>query len=138
MTSRVTCEDFRLWSDSNHLIHVMARGNQFTLANGRRGAALTEKRLNRAVVNNDCIDYRSDISCCTLIRSKSDHFPILLSLEKDNRKHVSSFKFMKMWYSHPDCAKLVEEAWKVPVYGCPLFVFSEKLKNVKAKIKAWN
>lgn len=136
--SKVASEDFGLWTDSNHLIHVMTRCNQFTWANGRRGAALTEKRLDRAVINNECIDFCTDISCCTLVRSKSDHFPILLNLEKDNRRHASSFKFMRMWHSHPDCGKLVEDAWKIPVFGCPLFVLTEKLKNVKAKLKVWN
>lgn len=62
----------------------------------------------------------------------------MLSLKKENKLHSSSFKFMKMWSRHPDSEKLVKEVWETPVYGNPMFILSQKLKNLKARLKDWN
>ncbi|CAK8576871.1 unnamed protein product [Lathyrus sativus] len=43
-----------------------------------------------------------------------------------------------MWTSHPDCIKVVEDAWKTNFVGCPMFVLAAKLKFLKEKLKVWN
>ena len=45
---------------------------------------------------------------------------------------------MKMWISHPDCNKVIEQAWSNNVVGCPMYVLSQKLKMLKEKLKVWN
>lgn len=35
---RASCEEFRSWSESGHLTHLLTRGVDFTWSNGRRGA----------------------------------------------------------------------------------------------------
>lgn len=80
--SKISCKDFQMWTTSNDLIHLPTRGNSLTWFNGRRGRALNEKILDRSICNDDGIEYWSSISCCTLTKSKSDHYPLLLDLKK--------------------------------------------------------
>jgi len=76
--SRTPMNEFLQWSNSNHLIHLPTRGSFFTWSNGRRGTNHTQKRLDRAICNQQWIDMCTTISCSTLIRNRSDHFPLLL------------------------------------------------------------
>jgi hypothetical protein len=43
-----------------------------------------------------------------------------------------------MWTLHPDCDSLVKDSWNSEVVGCPMYILSSKLKNLKGKLKSWN
>jgi len=45
---------------------------------------------------------------------------------------------MQMWSLHPECENIIESSWNIPVVGCPMFVLSKKLKNLKLVLKEWN
>ncbi|KAF1883955.1 hypothetical protein Lal_00012915 [Lupinus albus] len=79
----------------------------------------------------------NQLSCSTLPRIASDHHPLLLCFDLGGIPR-SSFKFQKMWLSHPDCQRLVSEVWKEELVGCPMFVLSQKLRNLKKEFKTWN
>lgn len=135
---QIASNEFRLWTDCNAFTHILSRGAFYTWSNGRRGRDFTEKMLDRAVCNDEWLNFWSSVSCCTLTKSASDHFPILLDLKKENRAFSSSYKFMKMWSFHQDCAKIIEDAWPQSFVGCPMYVLSQKLKAMKVKLKEWN
>lgn len=135
---KIACDEFKSWSDSSDLIHLPTVGAEFTWTNKRRGSAHTERRLDRVVCNDPLINYWGSSTCCTLPRSKSDHHPILLKLQKDIATFSSSFKFLKMWSTHKDCQSVIANSWKQEVNGCPLTVLSQKLKNLKVVLKDWN
>lgn len=97
-----------------------------------------KKRLDRSICNDAWINFWSSISCCTLTKSKSDHYPLLLDLKRDVIMHQSSFKFMKKWALHPECIDIGKDAWKEQAYGCPMFVLTKKLKSLKSRLKEWN
>lgn len=103
-----------------------------------RGVNLTEKRLDRVVCNDSWLNFWSAVSSCTLTRNRSDHFPLLMDLRKENRNFSSSFKFLRMWASHLDCSTILEDAWKGNFSSCPMFILCQKLKQVKMKLKEWN
>lgn len=136
--ARLPMNEFLQWSSNNHLIHLPTRGAFFTWSNGRRGSNHTKKRLDRTICNHLWIDMCTSISCSTLIKNRSDHFPILLDFQTNNVSFASQFRFMQMWSLHPDCKKIVESCWNKPVVGCPMFVLSKKLKNLKLVLKDWN
>lgn len=94
--------------------------------------------MERPIYNDAWIDFWSNVSCCTLTRSKSDHFPLLLDFKKEVTRHTSAFKFHKMWASHPGCYDVILEVWKQNFIGCPMFILSPKLKALKLKLKDWN
>lgn len=79
LLSNVSCADFKNWYDSCNLLHLPTNGSAFTWSNGRRGSQHTEKRLDRSLCNNDWLNLWSSATFCTLVRSKSDHYPILLT-----------------------------------------------------------
>lgn len=133
-----SCDDFRAWSDSFRLTHLLTRGAKFTWTIGRRSHAGTEMHLDRAICNDAWIDHWNTTTCCTLPRSKSDHHPLLFSVSREVNSYPSSFKFLNMWASHPDCSRPISETWKKPVVGCPMFVLTQKLKTLKAELKTWN
>lgn len=89
-------------------------------------------------MNDAWISFWSSISCYTLIRSQSDHYPIMIVMKKGVKSNPSSFKYFSMWADHSKCLDLVKEAWSMSIIGCPMFVLMQKLKNLKAKFKVWN
>jgi hypothetical protein len=131
-------EEFNLWSDTFNLIHLPTSGAEFTWANGRGGSRYTEKRLDRAVCNQAWLDLCHSLSVSTLTKHKSDHYPLLLDCKFSITPFVSQFKFHRMWTLHPDCDSLVKENWNSEVVGCPMYILSNKLKNLKQKLKSWN
>ncbi|XP_045787801.1 uncharacterized protein LOC123883120 [Trifolium pratense] len=137
--ARICYEDFQDWTNSHNLIHLPTKGARFTWANGRRGRGYTEKWLDRSVCNTLFIDAWSSISCNTLIKSESDHYPIMLHLHNNNNvRHASPFKFLRMWSKHDDCVNVVKQVWNSSIYGCPMFILSQKLKTLKSHLKNWN
>lgn len=85
----------------------------------QKSLAHTEIRLDRAICNDEWLSYWSSSVCYTLVKSKSDQYPIMLSMQKDNASYNSSFKFMRMWASHPDCYNIVSQAWENQVIVVP-------------------
>jgi hypothetical protein len=136
--ARLPIEEFQSWTNSFNLIHLPTRGAEFTWNNGRGGSRHTERRLDRVVCNQQWIDLCCVSSVSTLTKIRSDHFPLLLDFKFSNTTFASQFKFLKMWSLHPSCREVVSDSWNSVVVGCPMFVLSEKLKSLKAKLKTWN
>lgn len=131
-------EEFFNWSYLNNLFHIPTRGVQFTWTNGRRGARITERRLDRAICNQLWLDSCVSLAVTSLTRHKSDHFPILLDSKTTSTQTATPFRFMKMWLLHEDCKRIVSETWNSTVVGNPMFVLANKLKALKDKLKDWN
>ncbi|XP_019447391.1 PREDICTED: uncharacterized protein LOC109350622 [Lupinus angustifolius] len=131
-------EEFRIFSDMVDLIHLLTTGPYFSWSNRRRGSALTEKRLDRAICNNAWLDMWNQVACCTLTRLASDHHPILLHSSCDSQLRVVHFRFHKMWILNMDYRRLVSQVWRSSVAGCPMFILAQKLRILKNELKAWN
>ncbi|XP_019433239.1 PREDICTED: uncharacterized protein LOC109340119 [Lupinus angustifolius] len=133
LPARIPSVEFQTFIDNAGLISLPTTGAQFTWSK-RIGNASTEKRLDRAMVNDDWVNDFTHFVCCTMSRVASDHFPLLLSCNNQVQTRKSSFKFHKMWLLNFDCRRLVAEVWNVEVVGCPMFVLSTKLKNLKKEL----
>jgi len=72
----------------------------------------------------------------TLSRSRPEHYPLLLEIKTHNVQLASTFKFLKAWSLHKGCKELIVDSWGI--VGCPMYVLSSKLKNLKVKLKRWN
>jgi len=131
-------QDFQNWTESNRLIHLHTRGAAFTWSNGRRGRFHIQRRLDRAICSQDWFNACNLVSCSTLTKLRSNHYPILLEFKNDDIQFVSQFKFLKVWISHPDCLKIVKESWDQNFVCCPMFVLNQKLKHLKEALKVWN
>lgn len=136
--ARAPMNDFQSWSDLHSLLHLPTRGVEFTWDNRRFGRRHTKKRLDRTICNQQWLDSCAVISCSSLIKLRSDHYPLLLDFRTLNLQMASSFKFLKMWTLHDTCHKVIEESWNVRILGSPMYILSSKLKMLKDKLKVWN
>lgn len=100
LPSRISCEEFRVWSDSCNFTHLITRGAELTWYNSKKSRAHTEKRLDRIICNDDWLDFWISSSCCTLTRNQPDHFPMQLDCRKGPQSTLSHFKFHGMWTEH--------------------------------------
>ena len=133
-----SCQDFIDWTQAGDLTHINTRGSNFTWSNGRLDNNHIQVRLDRTVCNQQSIGFWDAISCSTLSKCHSDHYPILLVLAKGAPARARPFRFLSVWLEHPDCRRLVTETWKEPVVGCPMFILKSKLKRVKLALRSWN
>ena len=131
-------QDFVDWTDTFDLIHLPTRGAYYTWSNGRRVRAHTQRRLDRSVCNQAWLDICQSTSCSTLIKTSSDHYPLLLTFDTTDNTFASSFKFLKMWALHDDCKEFIASSWQTPAIGCPMYILTKKLKTLKDKLKVWN
>ncbi|XP_058746611.1 uncharacterized protein LOC131619539 [Vicia villosa] len=138
VSAKVPMQDFHNWTDSNNLIHIPTLGNAFTWCNGRKGRHRTKKMLDRAICNMALIDSCYSIVSNTLTKANSDHYPILITIKRDNLIFKSQFKFHKMWTLNSDCDRLVRETWNEKFYGCPMYILDQNLKLLKSRLKSWN
>jgi hypothetical protein len=132
--ARPPIEDFQRWTDSNDLVHLPTRGASFTWSNRRGGRHHTERRLDRVVCNHKWLDLCTSVSCHTLIKNISDHFPLLLVFKTNSVGFASSFKFLKVWSLHDDCKNVIQSCWNERVVGCPMYVLNFKLKSWNSEI----
>jgi hypothetical protein len=134
----LSCEDFLNWTNANILTHLPTLGSFLTWTNGRFGTANVALRLDRAICNEDWINFWRTSACSALIRHQSDHHPLLLAAICSSVSHATPFKFFKVWSSHSDCQQLVLDCWSKRVRGTGMVRFQSKLRNLKNAFKIWN
>ncbi|GAA0170512.1 hypothetical protein LIER_24752 [Lithospermum erythrorhizon] len=109
------------------------QGASFSWTNGR-----IAKRLDRVLFNPAYGELFPHVKVKQFAKTISDHAPLLVKNCKSIGVAKRSFQFQKMWLHHPDFHKLVEENWKLPIFGDPLMVLGLKLKRLKGVLKTWN
>jgi hypothetical protein len=129
---------FLNWSNANILHHLPTLGSFFTWTNNRFGDENVALRLDREFCNEEWLNFWHNSACTTLVRHQSDHNPLLLSVIFSAVKHVTPFKFFKMWTSLVDCHKLVLDTWSQGVRGQGMMRFQAKLRNLKNAFNVWN
>ena len=85
-------------------------GASFAWSNNRRGRARIWKRLDRLIMNKECLDVGLAVSVVHLVRHPSDHSPlkILFRSRLDNKPW--SFRFLNMWIARPELIEVIREA----------------------------
>lgn len=132
------CQEFRCWLDSCGLVHITTLGAEFTLSNGKKGSQYISVRLDRSLGNDEAFNFWNSINCSTLMKVRTDHYPLLLDLKHRLTSLASSFKFHKMWINNPDCRRLISKVWSSRIYGCPMYVLGQKLRGLKNELKPQN
>lgn len=109
LPTQASYDVFKAWSDSCNLTHIMTRGAAYTWSKNRSLNGHIEMRLDRAMCIDDWLNFWDNVACCTLTRSHSDHYPLLLVLKKGVVTFLFSFKFQGMWCYHSDCRRFVAD-----------------------------
>ena len=113
-------------------------GVQYTWNNGRLDSESVFQRLDCAICNEAWIDFWRGTSCTTLMRTQSDHHPLLVCMTLNLTPRTTSFKFFKTWTQHEDCRPLVLATWKKKVIGSGMHRLQTKLHHLKGAFRVWN
>jgi hypothetical protein len=134
----LSCNDFMSLTNANLLLHLNTNRVQYTWNNGRLDTNYVFLRLDRAICNEAWTDFWGITSCTALLRSHSDHHPLLLHLDFSLIRRTTSFKFFKTWTMHEECRPLLLKIWKKEVVGSGMHKLQTKLLRVKDAFKVWN
>lgn len=95
-------------------------------------------KLDRFLVSNDLgLSFKS-LGVKTLERRWSDHYPIMLHIDKCDFG-PKPFKFFDSWLNEEGLEEVVTNAWNTTIRSSrPDCVFRDKLKNVKEAVKKWS
>lgn len=124
--------EFHMFVVNGRLLDVPLQGRKFTCYHS------SKSRIDRALINENWVDRWRSTSLRGLKRFVSDHCPIILCTNEADWG-PRPFRFINAWVSHPDFLHVVENSWKEGgIEGWSSFVFKEKLKCLKSKLKEWN
>lgn len=128
--------DFLHFQHDNDLIDLGFDDSAYTWTNNNHENPIWE-RLDRILINHNCINMYPNTNITHHTHLLSDHSPITIC-NKEPAKYVSSFKFLTMWTTHPDCERLIAETWNADIKASSLCKLQIKLKMLKEKLKFWN
>jgi hypothetical protein len=112
-----------------------------TWRNGRGEHEYMAKRLNRFFISEDLAisGFRYRTLVCNL--NISDHMPVILHLEQENRKVSYPFKFNSIWMEDPKFDNFVRSNW-VGLLGTkilnPMDSLVKKMKILKSLVINWD
>ncbi|XP_075101885.1 uncharacterized protein LOC142177309 [Nicotiana tabacum] len=112
-------EDFAFCVNSCGLFEQGYKGSPFTWWNGRSNAECIFKRLDRIFVNLPFQNVLPTIELEHLIRTGSDHAPLLMTCGVQTTKFVKPFRFLNFWTKHATFMDV-------------------NIKRVKAALSKWN
>ncbi|XP_075104879.1 uncharacterized protein LOC142178959 [Nicotiana tabacum] len=131
-------EDFAFCVNSCGLFEQGYKGSPFTWWNGRSNAECIFKRLDRIFVNFPFQNMLPTIEVEHLIRTGSDHAPLLMTCGVQTTKFVKPFRFFNFWTKHATVMDVVRQNWEADFIGDPFMMFKQKIKRVKAALSKWN
>ncbi|XP_075103657.1 uncharacterized protein LOC142178231 [Nicotiana tabacum] len=131
-------EDFAFCVNSCGLFNQGYKGSTFIWCNMRSNAECIFKRLDRIFVNLPFQNMRSTIEVEHLIRTGSDHAPLLITCGEQTTSFVKPFRFLNFWTKHATFNEVVRQNWDVDFIGDPFLMFKHKLKKVRATLSKWS
>ncbi|MCH83902.1 cysteine-rich receptor-like protein kinase, partial [Trifolium medium] len=135
LSSNMEMRDFGGFIEDLELVDLPLLGRRFTWyhANG-----IAMSRIDRILVSSEWLEAWGDISVWVCSRDVSDHCPLVVKIA-NNEWGPKPFRFNNNWIDHKHFKKVVEESWRgMEVSGWMSFVFKEKLRGLKGRLKEWN
>ncbi|KAH6818323.1 hypothetical protein C2S51_001926 [Perilla frutescens var. frutescens] len=138
-SSPQACNDFNNFIGDLDLTEVESNGLFFSWSSRRFFPAVTESKIDRALVSKDFHDAWSTFTASLLPRNCSDHSPLVVFCKASQSSGPRPFRFWNMWTSHASFLSLVRESWKEEVHSrSKIRVVMIKMKRLKAVLKDWN
>ncbi|XP_075103465.1 uncharacterized protein LOC142178046 [Nicotiana tabacum] len=131
-------EDFVFYINSCGLFDQGYKGSPFTWWNGRPNAECIFYRLDKILMNLPFQIMLPTIEVEHIIRTGSDHAPLLMTCGEKIANFVKPFKFLNFWTKHDTFIDAVRQNWEVDFIGDPFLMFKQKLKKVKAALSKWS
>ncbi|KAG5585342.1 hypothetical protein H5410_045776 [Solanum commersonii] len=131
-------EDFALCINSCEFVDIHFIGSPFTWWNGRDDGDCMFKKLDRVVTNQALQDFFGQLELQHLMRTRSDHAPILLTCGGLTQNYLKSFRFLKFWIENDDFLEVVKQNWE-SVFSKDVFVqWKFRLKKTKIALTKWS
>ncbi|XP_075095162.1 uncharacterized protein LOC142173464 [Nicotiana tabacum] len=73
-----------------------------------------------------------------LIRTGSDHAPLLMTYGVQITNFVKPFRFLNFWTTHATFMDVVRQNWEADFIGDPFLMFKQNIKRVKAALSKWS
>ncbi|XP_075101644.1 uncharacterized protein LOC142177080 [Nicotiana tabacum] len=73
-----------------------------------------------------------------LIRTISDHAPLLMSCRVQTTKFVKPFRFLNFWTKHAIFMDVVRQNWEADFIRDPYLMFKQNIKRVKETLSKWS
>lgn len=130
--------------DFNHCINMYLlddrgfKGRKYTWWNGRTDDECIFKRLDRILCNDKIQSAFPVIEVEHLMRSGSDHAPLLLTLGTTNENIIKSFRFLDFWLPEDSFMQVVRQHWKADFHANSFSMFHYKLKRLKKALTKWS
>uniref|UniRef100_A0A453S5L6 Reverse transcriptase domain-containing protein n=1 Tax=Aegilops tauschii subsp. strangulata TaxID=200361 RepID=A0A453S5L6_AEGTS len=114
-------------------------GPEWTYDNKQQGRKNIRARLDRGVASPEWSELFQNASVLHVTTSRSDHFPLLLSLgTEDTTRKPALFRYETMWERVPSLDSAIKEAWEENMSGALLATVAEKLKGVQKSLQNWS
>lgn len=123
--------------DSNGLINLGFTGIPFTWSNKQKGSDLILERLDRGLINQQCLQIHPHAMIQHLPRIASDHAPILLKEKAIPRPPQKPFRVEQLWILHPHLPEVVNDAWNPPFNPSPQTNLLIKMSNTANTLQNW-
>ncbi|XP_075085216.1 uncharacterized protein LOC142168440 [Nicotiana tabacum] len=123
-------EDFAFCVNSCGLFDQVYKGSPFTWWNGRLNAECIFKSLDRIFVNLPFQNMMPIIEVEHLIRTRSDHTPLLMTCGEQATNFVKLFRFLNFWTKHATFMDVVRQNWNANFIGDSFLMFKHKLKKL--------
>lgn len=126
---------FNQFISDMELIDVSVLGKKYTWFSGDGSA---KSRLDRFLLTEEAISTWKVAAQWVGNRDISDHCPIWLDCSSYDCG-PKPFRFNNCWLQHKDFKDFVDKSWRsFNVDGWRMYVFKEKLKMLREKLRVWN
>jgi len=96
--NQVSCNEFLDWINNNNLTSMPFSDPCYTWSNGRRGLKRIDRKIDKALCNEECLDEWSSCTYQVLVKNYSNHSPVTSSFSFSNCLYkASAFRFFNMW-----------------------------------------
>jgi hypothetical protein len=115
------------------------KGLKYTWSNKKETWVLVKKRLDRAVATPNWCGLFPDAVIEVLPVSCLDHNPLWMTLTSDLFSVPRLFRYEACWDVSPECAEVVEQAWKQGEFGQnSMKVANENLLRCRFALLNWS
>eukprot|EP00253_Pinus_taeda_P014894 PITA_14894 len=116
---------------------IKPSAGKYTWSNKILGPSHIAARLDRFLIQASFLTSGLMASSKILPNCTSDHKPISLKLSMDGFIGPIPFRFIPLWIQQDGFNEVVSEVWNQKILGSPFFVWEEKLRALKRRLKEW-
>eukprot|EP00253_Pinus_taeda_P020085 PITA_20085 len=119
------------------LLDFKTKKELYTWSNNTAQAKHISACLDRFLLQSTFLSENKIISTKIMPKLTSDHKPILLLFEEEEKLGPIPFQFSPLWIDREGFMDTVSKAWSIPVLGSTNYVWEQKLKATKTALKEW-